>query len=212
MKSRSHANRGQPFEELLRFANQRYAVWKLAAIEKMPTEFLPIRDRNGKVVGAKVEQKSKVDFIGRYKHYPIAIEAKHSEEPSIRFDRIEPHQADYMDSFTEEPGTIGLVLLSFSSKHYFAIPWAFWKAAYDIRVRKNDRTTPLSVTAHGMTWHIPRKASVRMDELHALWEVPPHDFTFGLHYLRNVEKYITQQTTKEENPHEPTGIQIDRQE
>lgn len=191
MKSRSHANRGAPFEEFLRFANERYAKRQIAVIEKLPTEFIPLRNSSGKICGAKVEHKSKVDFIGRYQHYPIAIEAKNSNEDNIRFDAIQPHQADYMDAFTEQPGTIGLVLVSFNLKRFFVVPWAFWSMAYEYRVRRNDRNTPVTVSAFGQTWTIPKKFSVRIDELLPSWEIPNHDYTYGLHYLHQVERYIT---------------------
>lgn len=200
MKNRSYANRGQPFEEFLRFANDRYAHKKLARIEKLPTEFIPLRNAAGKVCGVKVERKSKVDFIGRYKHYPIAIEAKTTNEDSIRFDRIEPHQAEYMDGFTEEPGTIGLVVVSFSLKRFFVIPWAFWSIAYEYRARRNDRTTPVTVSAFGQTWTIPKKFSVRLDELNPSWETPGYDPTYGIHYLKDAEKYITTKPTKNTEP------------
>lgn len=191
MKDRRYANRGAAFEEFLRFANDRYAHKKVAIVEKLPTEFLPLRNGSGKICGAKVEHKSKVDFIGRYKNIPIAIEAKNTNEDSIRFDRIEPHQAEYMDQFTEELGTIGLVVVSFNLKRFFVIPWAFWSMAYEYRVRRNDRTTPVTVSAFGQTWDIPQKFSVRVDELHPSWEIPNHDYTYGLHYLQPAEKYIT---------------------
>ncbi|MGN0998661.1 MAG: Holliday junction resolvase RecU [Faecousia sp.] len=190
MKNSSYANRGAAFEEFLRFANDRYAQKKIAVVEKLPTEWIPLRNASGKICGAKVERKSKVDFIGRYKKYPIAIEAKNTNEDSIRFDEVQKHQAEYMDQFTEEPGTIGLVLISFNLKRFFVIPWAFWSVAYDIRVRRNDRTTPVTVSAFGQTWTIPKKFSVRVDELNPQWEIPNHDFTYGLHYLAPAEKYI----------------------
>ena len=199
MKDRRYANRGQPLEEFIRFANDRYAQKKVAIIDKLPTEFIPLRNASGKICGVKVEHKSKVDFIGRYKHIPIAIEAKNSNEDSIRFDRIEPHQAEYMDSFTEEPGTIGLVVVSFNMKRFFVVPWAFWSVAYEYRVRRNDRTTPVTVSAFGQTWTIPKKFSARIEELNPLWEIPNHDYTYGLHYLQTADKYITTSKSPEEN-------------
>lgn len=192
MKNRSYANRGQPLEEFIRFANDRYAHKRIAIIEKLPTEWIPLRNSKGKICSAKVEHPSKVDFIGRYGNTPIAIEAKNSNEDNIRFDAVQPHQADYMDAFTEEPGTIGLVLVSFNLKRFFVIPWAFWSVAYEYRVRRNDRTTPVTVSAFGTTWTIPKKFSVRVDELEPSWEIPNHDYTYGLHYLQPAEKYITQ--------------------
>lgn len=196
MKNRSYANRGAPFEEFIRFANDRYAHKKIAIIEKLPTEWIPLRNSKGKICSAKVEHQSKVDFIGRYGNIPIAIEAKNSNEDNIRFDAIQPHQADYMDAFTEQPGTIGLVLVSFNLKRFFVIPWAFWSVAYEYRVRRNDRTTPVTVSAFGITWTIPKKFSVRVDELDPMWEIPNHDYTYGLHYLQPAEKYITLEKTE----------------
>lgn len=191
MKNRSYANRGQPFEEYIRFANSYYARDRLAIIEKLPTEFIPLRNARGQVCSVKVEHKSKVDFIGRFKQYPIAIEAKNTNEDSIRFDRVEPHQADYMDAFTAQQGTIGLVLVSFNLERFFAVPWAFWGYAYDLRVRRNDRVTTVNLHAFGQEWAVPKKYSVRMDELNPEWEIPSGGTAYGLDYLRNAEKYIT---------------------
>ena len=190
MKDRRYANRGAALESFIRYANNCYAKKKVAIIDKLPTEFIPLRNGYGQIYSAKVENKSKVDFIGRYKEHPIAIEAKHTTNEAIRFDRIEPHQADYMDAFTEAPGTIGLVLISFHFDRFFAIPWTFWGAAYDLRVRRGDKTTPKTIYAHGEEWTIPRKFSARIEDLSPTWEVSGNDGAYGLHYLENAEKYI----------------------
>lgn len=196
-KDRRYANRGQPFEEFLRFANERYKQKKIAVIEKQATEFIPIRDYNGKLVSVKVEHKASVDFLGRYKHYPFAMEAKNSNEDSIRWDAVQEHQADYMNIFTEQPGTIGIIVLSFGLKRFFAIPWVFWKEAYNARVRPGaSRTTHVRVSAFGTTWDIPKKNSVRVDEIPPEFEIPNHDFDFGLHYLAKAEQYITPSATQ----------------
>ena len=200
MTNRSYANRGQTLEHFLRFANDRYQNKCIACISKVPTEFIPLRDRTGRICSAKVENKSIVDFLGRYKQYPIAIEAKHCATETIRFDRIEPHQAAYMDAFTAQPGTIGLVVVSFDLKRFFAIPWAFWQAAYNARVRPGaNRTAPVTISAYGQTWNIPKKFSARVDEIPATFEIPNHDYTFGIDYLKNAEQYITPATVKPEN-------------
>ena len=192
MKNYSYANRGQPLEQYIRFANEGYRMRKIASIEKLPTEFIPLRDGRGQIYNVKVEHKSKVDFLGRYRNIPIAIEAKNTNDDNIRFDAIQPHQADYMDEFTEEPGTIGLVVVSFSLQRFYAIPWAFWKAAYDARVRPGaTRTKPVTVEAIGQTWEVPRKFSVREEELNPLWRVPGNHQNFGIHYLVNATSYIT---------------------
>lgn len=191
MKNRSYANRGSALESFVRFANAMYARKGEAVIEKLPTEFIPLRNSYGQISGAKVENKSKVDFIGRYKAHPIAIEAKSTNVDNIRFDRLELHQAEYMNAFTAEAGTIGLVLVSFNLDKIYAIPWAFWSAAYDLRVMRGDKKTPATIKAHGQEWTIPRKFSARAEELNPEWLVDSNNQTYGLHYLINAEKYVT---------------------
>lgn len=191
-KDRSYGNRGVPLEKTIELANDLYRYKKMAFIHKLATEFKPIRDRGGKIVSCKVEGKASFDFLGRYKYHPIAIEAKNTNTNSIRFDAVQENQADDMDTFTSEPGTIGLVVVSFSLERFFVIPWTFWKAAYDARVRPGgSRTSPVTVSAFGTTWDIPKKNSVRIDEIPPEFEIPSHDFTFGLHYLEKADKYIT---------------------
>ena len=190
MKNRSYANRGKAFEDLIRYANMRYARQKIALIQKVPTEFIPLRNFKGQVCGVKVEHKSTVDFIGRYRHYPIAIEAKNTNSDSIRFDEVQPHQAEYMDRWTEQPGTIGFILVSFNLETFFAIPWRFWGAAYDFRVRKGNRTATQRVHAFGEEWDVPTKKSVRIEDLNPTWQVPGRSNANGFDYLKNAEKYV----------------------
>ena len=192
MKSRSHANRGKPLEDLVKFANERYRYHGVACINKQATEFIPLRDRSGRIVSCKVEEKATVDFLGRYYNIPIAIEAKHTATEAISFDAVQEHQADFMDDYTRQPGTIGMVLVSFDMKRFFAIPWVFWQAAYNARIRPGaTRTTPVTVSAFGVTWDIPKKKSVRVDELEPSWEIPNYNSTYGIHYLEKASQYIT---------------------
>lgn len=189
MKDRRYANRGRTFEDFVRFANQRYDQTGLAMIEKIPTEFLPIRDRSGRICTAKVERKSTVDFIGRYKNHPIALEAKNATD-TMRFDRVESHQFEYLTRFNRSEGVITLVLVSFDLRRFYAIPWEFWQAAYEERVLKGNRTTNLTVHAYGVTWDIPKKYSFRAEDVPDVFEVPSNHTIYGLHYLINADKYI----------------------
>ena len=191
MKDRRYANRGQAFEEFIRYANAQYARRGIALVEKVPTEFIPLRDRTGHICNVKVENKSKVDFLGRYKAYPLAMEAKHTSGELIRFDEVQPHQAQYLTGFVSEPGTIGIVLVSFSLRRFFAVPWHFWSAAYDLRVTKGEKKTPCTVTGFGQRWTIPQKFSVRAEELHPEWEITGTGNVYGLDYLRGIERYAT---------------------
>lgn len=193
MKNRSYANRGAALEEFMKFANARYRQKGVAHIEKQNTEFIPLRDRNGKLVSCKVEEKATFDFLGRYKHYPIAIEAKNSNDNTIRWDRVEKNQARDMNGFCKQPGTIGMVVVGFGLKTFYAIPWTFWSKAYEVRVLRGDRKAPVTVEAFGTTWTIPQKASLREDEIPPEFRVDSHNTTYGLHYLAKATEYITTQ-------------------
>lgn len=184
--SRSHANRGQAFEDFLRFVHQRYQADGIACVHKVPTEFLPLRNAKGQVCSAKVEHKSCVDYLGRYKGIPVAIEAKHTEEKRIAFNRVEPHQAEYLDDWLKDPNAIALVLVSFSLRRFYAVPWEFWKAAlesWQTHKGKEKRT----VTAYGWTWTTPGMASVSEEQLHPDWEIKTGGRS-GLPYLEIIDK------------------------
>lgn len=190
MRYNTHANRGKPLERFIEFANERYRRKGIAMVEKQYVEMLPIRNGYGQVVNCKIGEKSTVDYIGRFGSHPIAIEAKNTNQYTIRWDAVQPHQAQYLDEFTKQPGTIGLVLVSFNLEHFFAIPWAFWGEAYDLRVRRGDRKTSVRISAFGEEWTIPTKKSARIEDLSPSWRISSNDPTFGLNYLQKAEKYV----------------------
>lgn len=189
MKDSRYANRGSSFERFIKYANDRYRHTGEAFITKQCTEFIPLRDANGRVNNVKVEHQATFDFLGRYKQYPIAIEAKNTNTDSIRFDAVQPNQAEDMDEFISQNGTIGLVLVSFGLRKFYAIPWSFWSMAYDLRVRRRDKDTDVTIHVFGQSWHIPKKYSVRRDELNPAWEISTR--LHGMDYLQDAEKYVT---------------------
>lgn len=186
----TYANRGATLETFVRFANDRYRKQGLAFIEKQNTEFIPIRNGRGQIITTKVDHKATFDFMGRYKHYPIAVEAKNTNSGTIRWDAVQPNQAQDLDDFCRQPGTIGFILVSFNLQHFYAVPWSFWGAAYDMRVRKGNTKATQTVHAFGMHWDVPTKKSARIEDLSPLWRVSGNDPAYGLHYLKNAEKYI----------------------
>jgi len=171
MKKDSLANRGRPFEDLLYLAHSRYQTSGQACVHKVPTEFLPLRDHRGQIVSCKVEHKSCVDYLGRYCGTPVAVEAKHTEDRRIRFDRVEPHQAAYLNDFCKFDAAVGLVVVSFSMKRFFAVPWIFWRAGMEAWITNGQRGTSVPVNAYGMYWNTPGKASVSPEELLPIWEI-----------------------------------------
>ena len=126
-KSRSHANRGQVLEQIIELTNQSYYSRRVAVINKIPTAWIPIRGATGAIVSAKVENKSTVDFTGRYGRTPIAFDCKESHEARMRYDRVEPHQERFLDDWIRDGGGIGFILASFGENETFIIPWKEWK-------------------------------------------------------------------------------------
>ena len=93
----SKANRGKPFEDFINFANEKYQAKGIAVMHKVPTEFIPLRGEHGQVANCKVERKSCVDYLGRFRDIPVAVEAKHTQGARIDFSAVQDHQAEYLD-------------------------------------------------------------------------------------------------------------------
>ena len=171
MRKASLANRGRPFEDLLNLAHSRYQASGQACVHKVPTEFLPLRDCRGQITSCKVEHKSCVDYLGRYYNIPVAVEAKHTEDGRIRFDRVEQHQAEYLDDFCRSPAAVGLVVVSFSMRRFFAVPWPFWRAGREAWANCPRRGAKGMVEEYGAIWWTPGQASVSPELLLPEWEI-----------------------------------------
>lgn len=190
MKDYSKANRGKPFEDFLKFVHSSYQRSGIACVHKVPTEFIPLRDYTGRIVNCKVEEKSCVDYLGRYRNVPVAVEAKHEEGKRIAFSRVEPHQAEYMDDYTKDPEAAGIVIVSFSLRRFFAVPWLFWKAARDAweqKPRNSGKSEKRMVKAYGWEWETPGMASASPEQFHPDWEIKTGGSS-GLPYLEIIEK------------------------
>ena len=88
----SKANRGKPFEDFINFANEKYQAKGIAVMHKVPTEFIPLRGAHGQVASCKVDRKSCVDYLGRFRDIPVAVEAKHTQGARIDFSAVQDHQ------------------------------------------------------------------------------------------------------------------------
>jgi recombination protein U len=183
---KNYANKGRAFEDLIEFANAQYRRQSIAVVGKQNTKFLPIRNGQGQLVSAKVEEKATVDYLGRYRNIPVAVEAKHTEGTRIAFSRVEPHQADYMDDFCKDDGAIGIVLVSFSLNRFFAVPWPFWKAARDAWVAGKGKTK-IQVEAYGWKWETTGMASTTAEQLLPEWEIKTGGRS-GLPYLEIIDR------------------------
>lgn len=185
MKDYGKANRGRAFEELINIANGRYQRDGTAVVHKVPTEFLPLRDRNGRIVSCKVEHKSCVDYLGRYGNIPVAIEAKHTQSKRISYEAVQDHQADFLDDWISKPGAIGLVLVSFGMQRFFAVPWEFWRMPRQEWCSHSK--AKLQIGCHGFNWTSNGMASVSPEELLPEWEIGTNS-EFVLPYLEVIDR------------------------
>lgn len=126
----SYANRGRAFEELIELANRQYRSRGIATIHKVPTAWLPIRGHDGRIVTAKVEEKASPDFLGVYRGRGVAFDAKHTNTNRIRWDRVEDHQAEFLDQW-ETSGGISFVLVEFGDLVCYVVPWCEWREELD---------------------------------------------------------------------------------
>lgn len=165
----TYGNRGMSFESLIEYANRQYRQDGIAVIEKQHTLCKPLRNGTGRIVSAKYEEKATVDFMGRYGERPIAFEAKHCSADKIDLKRVAQHQCRFLQEWTAEPAAIGFVIISFWLSTFYLVPWDYWQAALDAREKRTGSTVILEPVK--TEWQTTRKASIRMDELPAEWEI-----------------------------------------
>ena len=183
-----YGNRGMSFEEYIEYANQRYRAAGVAVVEKQHTKILPIRNAKGRIVRCKWEEKATVDFMGRYRNIPVAIEAKHTSSDRIKFSEVKDHQAKFLDDFTGGYGLgFGAVLVSFKLERFFLVPWIFWSVGREAWKNSKGKEKGRAVS-YCMIWEAPGKASVSADELNPAWEIKPNN-KYGLPYLSKIDTY-----------------------
>ena len=160
-----YANRGQTFESYIEYSNDKYYRKGEGLIFKQHTHFLPIRDRFGKIVSCKVDQKAICDYVGIFNGIAVAIEAKETKNGRIRFDAVQPHQADFLFKFRKMGGQ-SFVVVSFDFKRFFCIPWVYWWAW-------SEKAQDVDMPDEYWGWELPDKKSVRPEDLLPEWEVKP---------------------------------------
>lgn len=190
VKDFSKANRGRDFEDFINFANSKYQAEGVACMHKVPTEFIPLRGPHGNVNGCKVNRKSCVDYLGRFRGIPVAVEAKHTKTKRIDFSAVQEHQAAYLDDWMQtDSGQMAFICVSFDLNRFYMVPWVFWKAGmecWELHRRTGKRET-VTVEQYGWIWKTPGTASVSVNDLLPDWEIKTGG-RYGLPYLQIVEK------------------------
>lgn len=170
MKDKSKSNRGKPLEELIRLANDRYRADGTAIVVKVPTEFIPLRNGYGKLVGCKVENKSSVDFIGRYGNYPIAFEAKNTNTDRISLSEVQPHQEDFLDKWGHLYNGRAFVVVAFNQMtEFYNVPWTYWSEA--LKAWRTDKGSKRKVNLNWQELETPGRASLKPSDMLPEWKI-----------------------------------------
>ena len=162
----THAGRGMEFEAALNQIHEIYRAQHRALITKNYVRATIIGD--GKL--ARVDGTAIVDYSGlmnggRF----IAFDAKDNAGPSIRLDRLQPHQAEYLWKVAQLGG-IGFVLARFNRYECYAIPISAWAAAIQAH-----RYGPPEVDLRAR-FHPTGKASINEHELPPEWAIDGYDW------------------------------------
>lgn len=125
------ANRGLPLESLIDLTNQRYSLNDIAEIQKIPSNWLPIRDHRGKVVSAKIQKPSTVDYLGRYGGAPIAFDAKSVQTQTKWYlSKLPQHQFDFLERW--QKCGLSFILLGFwATEEFFFLPFGYIRIKYN---------------------------------------------------------------------------------
>ncbi|MDI6872125.1 MAG: Holliday junction resolvase RecU [Bacillota bacterium] len=165
VKLDNRANRGRSFEELIELANAQYRARGVAVVHKVPTAWLPLRDGEGRIRSAKVEQKAAVDFLGTYRGRPIAFDAKHCSADRVRWDRVEPHQAEFLTDWMNGGG-VSFILVGFQMSRFFLVPWGAWLRALTDQAKSRRASIGWrELAAEHPEWQIPMGGHVVLDYL-----------------------------------------------
>ena len=191
----TYANRGMTLETIVTYSLDRYRIHGEAVITKQHTKFIPLRNRSGQVVNCKVEEKATVDFVGRCRDIPVAIETKNTNTNRIRFEEVQDHQCRFMEDWILEEKAASVVFVAFNNlDRFFAVPWECWRLGRKLwkeAGRTGEKCRRETVIWNGIPWKTPGKASVSPEELLPEWEVK-RDARHGLAVLENIELYTGQ--------------------
>lgn len=156
-KDYSRANRGEPLEELIKNSNDQYTIKELAVIQKIATPTTVVSEGD-KVTGVK-RKKSTVDFLGRYLGYPIAFDAKSTNEPRIALERLEKHQLQFLLEWDKDPEAIAFILVGYKpaypDQRYFAVPVGYWFNAW-YAWKKGNGPASISIKNMRPEWEITK--------------------------------------------------------
>lgn len=137
---------GTHFEMAIERACLYYKNMGIAHIQKTPEPMKQIATINARLGHFKAHyvKKAQPDFTGTLNGgKSIVFEAKNTDSTNLPFDRINKHQALDLD-YHEFLGARTFLLIAFSIKRFYAVPWEEWKWMQENNGKKSVNETELA--------------------------------------------------------------------
>jgi recombination protein U len=118
---------GKNFELVIDAALNHYAQRGTAFIQKTPEPMRPTKDLGGGKFIAHYDKQAQPDYKGVMKGgRGVVFEAKHTTGDRIEQSRVTDEQAANLDRYADM-GAVCFILVGFSMRDFFAIPWAVFR-------------------------------------------------------------------------------------
>lgn len=137
---------GSNFEMAIERACAYYKKMGIAHIQKTPEPMKQIATLNARLGHFKAHyiKKAQPDFAGTLKGgKSVVFEAKNTDSTNLPFDRISRQQALDLD-YHSFLGAQTFILIGFSLKRFYAVPWEKWKWMQDNNCKKSVNEKELS--------------------------------------------------------------------
>jgi recombination protein U len=137
--------RGNAFEELINFTNERYRRLGVAVIQKIPTPITPVKmDSDKKLITlAYFDKQSTVDYIGAVQGLAVCFDAKESKQKSLPIQNIHQHQIEFMRDFNRQKGIAFLLVhMALYSKYWF-LPLEVIEKYWDNAAKGGRKSIPM---------------------------------------------------------------------
>lgn len=129
---------GALFEKMVDGSLEWYRGRGDAEIQKTPEPMKPIKPtgRGGQFIACYTKQ-AQPDYKGTLKGgRAVVFDAKHTDADKIESSRVTEEQREELDSHYNL-GACAFILVSFSMKEFYRIPWPVWKNMQDLYGRKH---------------------------------------------------------------------------
>lgn len=140
--AKTHANRGQSFENVIEQSNTQYRAKGWAVMQKVATPWKILR-KGAQIVSAFPEKKSTVDFVGVANGKPIAFDAKSTQNrTSFPLANVEEHQMLFLQNFHNHGGKAFFLLQFVKHEKVYLIPFTHMRSYWNIARKGGRKSIP----------------------------------------------------------------------